>query len=112
MNTKLNMIVCALAVTAALGFTGSAVAQDSTSAIPSEVVHYSDLNLSTAAGVHSLYERIQDASMRVCRHISPVGVLNLKCRAALAEAAVADVNSPALTALQTGKAPTEMTAQR
>jgi hypothetical protein len=50
--------------------------------------------------------------VRVCRHIAPVGVQNLKCRATLVEAAIADVNSPTLTPLHMGKVPTERTAQR
>jgi len=111
MTTKLTIAVSALALAATLGLTGPAFAKDQ-STVASEVVHYSDLNLSTPAGARALYERIQNASVRVCWHLAPAGVLNLRCRMELVGAAVADVNQPALTALHTGKAPDQRTAQR
>jgi UrcA family protein len=112
MTTKLNTAVCALALVATLGLAGPAFAQDQSAPVASKTVRYSDLNLSTTEGLRALYGRIQDAAVRVCWDVAPAAILTMKCRANLIEAAVAEVNKPALTSLHTGKPLVERTAQR
>jgi UrcA family protein len=84
---------------------------------PSRIVRYADLDLETPAGVHALYGRIQDAAWRVCRellgaHNAASGMQNLRCRQQLVDAAIADVNVPALTALRSGKKTGNLAANR
>ena len=68
-------------------------------------VRYGDLDLATNAGVHTLYERISGAARTVCGFegtaLIEQSLWNTCYRGAIADA-VAKVNSPLLTALQTG----------
>jgi len=117
MNTKLSSAIGVFALVATLGVGAPGFAAGATSAVPSAVVRYSDLDLSTSAGIHILYERIQIAAWQLCQQIVPVqhspGVIEiLKCRQALMDAAVGQVNKPALTALHTGNKPRGITASR
>ena len=100
MNTKLSTAIVAVMVVMTGSLSGVAGAQ-----APSEVVRYSDLDLSTATGVRTLYKRIQNAAWRVCRDITDqaTGIYNARCRVAAIDAAVAQLNKPALTALHTGR---------
>ncbi|HTT00443.1 MAG TPA: UrcA family protein, partial [Steroidobacteraceae bacterium] len=102
---------------ATLGLGAPGFAESPTPVVPSAVVSYSDLDLSTSAGIHTLYERIRIAAWQVCRQSVPVrhgpGAIEiLKCRDTLTDVAVGRVNKPALTALHTGKKPREITASR
>lgn len=70
--------------------------------IPARVVSFSDLDLSRDVGVATLYSRIKSAAREVC---DPLDVWTLRllrqkfdCREDAIGRAVADVNSPALTA--------------
>jgi UrcA family protein len=117
MNFKLNTKIGAFALTAAFGLTAPGFGQSPNPPAPSSIVRYNDLDLSTAAGIHTLYGRIQNAAWRVCEqmmpdHNGPSGIESVKCRDALVDAAVAQVNRPALTALHTGKPPVELGARR
>jgi UrcA family protein len=119
MISKLNTAVAAttLLVSALLSAPVYAQAPRGESAIPNQVVRYSDLDLSTAAGVRTLYQRIQNAAFSVCHDMvpatnGPTGIENSKCRQSLVEAAVGQVNNPALTALHSGKPKSDLTASR
>jgi UrcA family protein len=113
MYIKLSTACGALALVAALDVSSPGYAQSS-SAPPSVIVRYGDLDLSSPAGVRSLYERIQHAAWRVCLRSDPNarGIESMKCRQAAVGAAVGKVNRPALTALHAGKNPGEVTARR
>ncbi|MGB6451042.1 MAG: UrcA family protein, partial [Steroidobacteraceae bacterium] len=59
----------------------------------SQIVHFTDLDLSTAAGVHTLYGRIRSAAWQVClKIVEPASasseIENTKCRQTLIDAAV------------------------
>jgi UrcA family protein len=84
----------------------------SSSAPPSRIVRYGDLDLSSPAAVRVLYKRIQHAAWRVCLESDPSasGIESMKCRRAAVDAAVDKVNKAALTALHTGKKPSDMAA--
>ncbi len=117
MNTKLSSALLAAALATAFALSGTAYAQtasDAASASPSKVVSYSDLDLSSPAGIRTLYGRIQNAAWRVCLQIIPVhsGIETTKCRDTLVQAAVEQVNTPALTAMHTGKSSDNRTARR
>jgi UrcA family protein len=118
MNTKLNTTFSAVTLVATLAFGSPANAQSPSAATaPSSIVRYGDLDLSTSAGIRTLYGRIQDAAWRVCQQIEPPqngpsGIENVKCRQTLVDVAVGEVNKPALTALHTGKKPSGVTASR
>jgi UrcA family protein len=119
MISRLTTTFCAFALLVTLGHSIPGVAQSPTSvaAAPSSIVRYGDLDLSDAAGVHTLYVRIQNAAWRVCgqivpAHNGPSDIENVHCRQTLVDAAVAEVNTPALTALHTHKKPSYRTASR
>ena len=69
-------------------------------------VGYGDLDLATSAGAHTLYERIAGAARTVCGFegtaLVEQSLWNSCYRGAIADA-VARVNSPLLTAEQTGR---------
>jgi UrcA family protein len=69
-------------------------------------VGYGDLDLATSAGAHTLYERIAGAACTVCGFegtaLIEQSLWNSCYRGAIADA-VARVNSPLLTAEQTGR---------
>jgi UrcA family protein len=113
MNTKLNTAFRAVALVGTLGLFSSGYAQSS-SAAPSTVVRFADLDLSSPAGVRALYGRIQNAAWHVClqNESTASGIENVRCRQSAVDAAVGKVNRPALTALNAGKKPSDMTARR
>jgi UrcA family protein len=96
-----------MAVVAALGT--MVVAAPGAAAPPQETVaisiDYTDLDLSTAAGVNALYRRIVAASRRVCPGMPPgfvtVSLRNTvrTCREAAVEGAVAQIGSSRLAAV-------------
>jgi UrcA family protein len=113
MNTNLNTPFRALSLLAAIGLSAPGLAQStSTAPAPTSIVRYHDLDLSSAAGIRTLYGRIQNAAWRVCLEISPTGIENVKCRQTLVDIAVGEVNRPALTALHTGNKSREVAANR
>ena len=117
MNTKLSSAIAAFALVTTLGLGAPGFAASATLAVPSAVVRYRDLDLSTSAGIHILYERIQNAAWQVCRQIVPAqhfpGAIEiLKCRQTLMDVAIGQVNKPALTVLHTGNKPRDITASR
>jgi len=81
----------------------------------SETVKFSDLNLSSSAGVEALYGRIHAAARRVCQQ--PAGELAAQrsCMTKAEGDAIAKVNVPLLTAFyqkKTGSQPPTITASR
>ncbi len=120
MNTQLRFasVITALATAVALSAPSFAAAPaQAQPAAPTQVVHFADLDLSTGAGVHMLYGRIRTAAWQVCSKIvaptnAASGMENLQCRETLIDAAVAQVNRPALTALHTGKVGRRLVARR
>jgi UrcA family protein len=69
---------------------------------PTRVVQFGDLDLSQNVGIEALYSRIRSAAREVCE---PLDVWSLRrlheeyhCRKAAIGRAVAELNSPALTA--------------
>jgi UrcA family protein len=76
---------------------------DVDSNLPSRTVRYDDLNLSTQAGVQSLYRRIQYAAREVCGPEEVPGTRLTSpqwkdCVTSSIRQAVLSVNQPALTA--------------
>jgi UrcA family protein len=103
---KLNFLVpCALA--GILANPLSALAATLDEPLPSRVVEFGDLNLNHESGVATLYLRIRSAATEVC---DPLDVMLVKllrerfdCRQDAIARAVAEVNSPALTAYYLGR---------
>ena len=87
---------------------GTVTAGDLAEGSPSTVVSFSDLNLSTAAGVATLYRRIEHSADQVCeipRETHQLKItMDLKaCKASATEKAVRLVNLPALTSLHVAR---------
>jgi UrcA family protein len=115
MTTKLNSAIGAFALLATFGLGAPAFAQSRTPPVPSATVGYRDLDLSSPAGIHTLYERIQHAAWRVCQQTvavqhGPGTIEILKCREAVVDATVRQLNKPALTALHAGRKSGDVTA--
>ena len=97
MKTSIGKFMLVMAIGVAFLVSGSpAFAKE-----PSKKVMYRDLNLSQAADVSLLYERIRQAARLVCsdRHFPMVH----GCFTAAVEQAVRDVNDVALTAVHEGR---------
>jgi UrcA family protein len=86
------------------GSVGAAQAATSTDEVPSVVVRYGDLDLSTTEGARVLYQRISVAARQVCpAPVTRVLALAFKdraCREAAIERAVNTVNNPRLAAMR------------
>jgi len=87
------------------GSVGAAQAATSTDAVPTIVVRYGDLDLSTTDGASVLYQRISLAARQVCpfevtKVLSQIGK-SRACREAAIERAVNAVNNPHLVAMRT-----------
>ena len=100
-----NLIRCAAILLAGISC-GSALAD--APAVPSKIVRHSDLNLSTSAGVSTLYQRIWRAAAEVCQ--LPQGTRQLivesaikSCRADAVDRAILQANLPALSALHVAR---------
>ncbi len=99
---KLSTLVFGMAITLAV-LTASAGPQG-TILSRSEVVRFSDLNLSSDEGVRTLYQRIRGAARKVCSDAADRGG-SLKeptyyaCVSKAVDDAVSQVNKPALTAM-------------
>jgi UrcA family protein len=73
-------------------------------------VSYADLNIHSAAGVRSLYVRLQSAARRVCTPLddgrqSPRNLPFQRCYQTALNSAVAGVNEPVLTAMHNSRRP-------
>ena len=109
--TSINLIRCAAVLLAAV--TGGNVLAGGSPAEPSKTITHSDLNLSSAAGVAVLYQRIERAAEEVCQLPMGTKMLRLEveikaCRADAADRAITQANLPALSALhlaRTGRKP-------
>lgn len=104
-NVRVARFVVAFGV-AALSFgAASAHASDQSDAVPAKaVVDYTDLDLSKAADVRSLYARLQRASERVCGEYPDLRNLTMKrvydaCYQESLSRAVNAVNHSAVTAM-------------
>lgn len=100
-NTLLSIRTLTLA--AALGFAGLtfAAAPSLADEIPTQAVHYGDLNLERTQGAATLFGRIQSAARHVCanegsRELRVTSASKTCIKEAIARA-VADVNQPQLT---------------
>lgn len=95
-----------LAMLAGCLLAGSLAAQAAapTYEVPTMVVNYSDLDLSTEDGVHLLYKRISRAADRVCPYADSLEPARIAyshaCRDGAIARAVRDINSPQLAALR------------
>jgi UrcA family protein len=92
---------CLLAGTLSVAQAASPEATDA--GVPTLVVSYGDLNLSTTEGNATLLQRITTAARRVCpledsRNLARAAYSN-SCRAEAVARAVHDINSPQLAAL-------------
>jgi UrcA family protein len=97
---RIAMLVGCLLV----GSVGAAQAATPVPAVPTVVVRYGDLDLSTAEGTRVLYQRISVAAHQVCpvlitKDLALVGK-NRACREAAIERAVNAVNTPELVAMR------------
>jgi len=103
----------AAAVAAVVIFLAVQPSQAAPQPIPSIVVSLSGLNLDKDADVKVLYQRLQQASMEVCRKVvGPMVNIELgKCASQLLDTAVSEVNRPALSALH-GRPVPEFSARR
>jgi UrcA family protein len=105
MTTVASKLVLAVAglVASVTGFAATPAVD-----VPSVSVRYDDLNLSTTAGVDTLYRRISAAARQVC----PLGDLRDlqrvlaadRCQAAAVTKAVSEVNNPSLAMLHAARA--------
>lgn len=98
----------AVAMAAILGLFGAAQAltADEPDRVRSITVSFRDLNLSTIEGATTLYQRIKKAASKVCEQ--PDSYLNdlgawAHCYRGAIDDAVANVNSPLLSAVHDGK---------
>ena len=93
-------VLAACVLSGSLGIAQAAVPGEE---VPTVVVAYSDLDLGTAEGVHTLYNRISAAAGRVCPFqdaMDPERVAYFKsCRDAAIARAVTEIKSPPLAAL-------------
>jgi len=100
--SKLTLAV--VSVVASVG----AFAVTPTVATSSVSVRYDDLNLSSAAGVNSLYHRISSAARDVCPGVYSrdlyVAAAAHRCEADAVAKAVSEVNNPHLAMLHTARA--------
>jgi UrcA family protein len=91
-----------------VGSLGVAQAATPSDEVPSLVVRYGDLDLSTAAGARALSRRLSTAAHQVCPFEDSKApaqmAYNNTCRAEAIARAVHDINSPQLAALEAGRA--------
>jgi UrcA family protein len=99
-RAKFTMLALGAACLAAMG-SASAATVDSDA--PSLVVHYSSATLATQAGVHTLYQRLVQASRQVCpdSSIRDLGAdaRVRQCRDQAIARAIREINNPQLAAL-------------
>jgi UrcA family protein len=103
LRTARNAFLVALATAAACGAT-TAVQAAPNDAEARIAVDYTDLDLTTSAGIETLYHRIVEAARRVCPQTNGPAALAVKsrireCREAAIADAVAQINDPRLAAV-------------
>ena len=91
-----SFVTTAVFISASL-LAGVAVAADASFETRKEVVRYSDLDLTRAAGAATLYRRISAAARDVCEPVNSQRWAVNKCVDLALARAVADVDAPALT---------------
>jgi UrcA family protein len=95
--------IAVLAACVLAGSLGVAQAAAPLDDVPTVVVRYGDLDLSTQEGVQTLYKRISSAARQVCPSADPRSLRRFDdgraCRAAAIARAVSDVHSSQLAAL-------------
>ena len=94
---------CLLAGALSVAHAGS----PSADTVPTRVVSYGDLNISTDAGALALYQRLATAARKVCpledsRDLVRIASIN-RCRTDAVARAVHDINSPRLAAVYAGR---------
>jgi len=98
---KFNMLVLATLTTLTLASMSIRAADEIVT--KSEVVRFSDLNLSSDAGIRTLYKRIRQAARKVCAQANDSVHLEQKnfraCQETAVAQAVSKVNRPSLTAM-------------
>ncbi len=102
-NSKIVARILTIALMAGTVYGPKVFAADSTGAVRTQKVAYADLNLSSQAGITTLYQRIHQAAGQVCEEWDALRSINAlqvqKACVARAEAnAVKDVHSSALSA--------------
>ena len=116
MTKLITHIALGLSLAAAYTSTATVQANAQTDSI-SVVVQYADLDLSRTAGAKALFDRIQFASIRACggrpdsRELRQSADFD-QCRKVAIRDAVAQVNSPMLTAMVSHGAQTIQLANR
>jgi UrcA family protein len=106
MNLK-TTFGCATLVLASI-VSGTAIASDTATEPPMSAVSFADLNLNSAAGVATLYRRIEHAANQVCDYPRETRQIKITvdlrtCKARATERAVLQVGSPALSALHVSR---------
>ena len=90
--------VLALSALVLLGWSATALGAPNRDAeVATKVVRFKDLDLATAAGAETLYERIAAAARIVCRGAPYAAVRS--CRTRAVEDAVRTIGSPLLTSI-------------
>ena len=99
-NKSRIAVLAACVLAGSLGVAQAAAPPDD---VPTVVVRYGDLDLSTQEGVQTLYKRISSAARQVCPSADPRMLASLDyshaCRAAAVARAVSQVHSSQLAAL-------------
>jgi UrcA family protein len=105
--THFRRSLAVAAASAALTVATTSFAAQPSSDPPSVSVRYDDLNLSTAAGVNALYQRISTAARAVCPdvHSRDLGVAAAgeRCKASAVAHAVSDLHNPQLALLHASR---------
>jgi UrcA family protein len=100
--------IAALAACVLAGSLGVAQAATPSDDVPTVVVRYGDLDLSTQEGAQTLYKRISSAARQVCPAGDPRVLARFdysrNCRAAAIARAVSNVHSSRLAALHAERA--------
>jgi UrcA family protein len=101
---QLKRAVCAAATLLACALpVSSAFASESDAQVRTEDIMFQDLNLTTNAGIHALYNRIHSAALRVCaespgQHELGAASDSATCSKKAETRAIEKLNLPALTA--------------
>ena len=103
LNTLSKTLVILCTALASATTMGRAQAGTAVAAAPQVVVHYSDLNLHSEAGIQRLYQRIEQAVVTVCHPAAnerdlAVQVRTRACTRQSTAQAVGNVHSPELSA--------------
>jgi UrcA family protein len=111
----LTATVLCLAAAATLLCAAPALAQTSDT-VPSVTVRYGDLDIGSPAGAHALLRRIEAAANTACGGAQDIRPLDRwavfeACRRSAVDRAVAQVDSPTLTAAAHRRAPASFAAR-